>query len=230
MADAVEGLRDGLLFIPLYLPLAIPYAIAGQMAGLQHWEIVLWSALIYAGSAQLACLSAWSGGAGLVELLIITFMANARHGFIAIGVAPYLGDITRRARPVLGFTLATSSAGLLPAKAARGGDLQAYALSTQVCQWGQWVLFTLLGVWLAPRIPGAWAPVLGFAVPAAFLGLLVPLVRESATSGLMVALVSAAIGLGLTVFWPPQTCAIVGAVAGAAAGLLIPMRGDRDGD
>lgn len=227
IADAVEGVRDGLLFIPLYLPLAIPYAIAGQMAGLRDWEIVLWSAVIYAGSAQLACLSALSAGAGLVELLIITFMANARHGFIAIGVSPYLGGVTRRARLLLGFTLATSSVGLLPAKASKGGDLQAYGLSAQFCQWAQWVLFTLVGVWLGPLIPAAWNPVIGFAVPAAFLGLLVPLVRESAGSGLTVALVSAALGLGLTLFWPPQICAIVGTLAGAAAGLLMPERGDR---
>lgn len=225
--EVMEGIRDSLLLIPLYLPLAIPYAITGQMVGLKDWEIVLWSALIYAGSAQLACLSALAAGAGLMELLIITLMANARHGFISLGIAPYLQGVTCRALPLVGFTLATSSVGLLPAKVARGGNLQVYALSVQISQWAQWVLFTLLGVWLGPMVPTAWTPVLGFAVPAAFLGLVAPLVRENLGSGLTVALVAAALGLGLTVFWPPQVCAIAGALGGAAAGILLPERGGR---
>lgn len=228
IADVVEGIRDGLLFMPLFLPLAISYAIAAKMVGLGEWEIVLWSAVIFAGSAQLAVLSALSTGAGLVELLIITFMANARHGLVAMGIAPYLGGVTRRALPLLGFTLATTSVGLLPAKAARGGDLQVYALSAQFCQWAQWVLFTLLGVWLDPLVPAAWIPVLGFAVPASFVGLVAPLIRESPRSGLAAALVSAALGLGLTVFWPPQVSTIAGAFGGAVAGLLIPERGGHD--
>lgn len=228
ISDVVEGIRDGLLFMPLYLPVAIAYSIAARMAGLAEWEIILWSAVIFAGSAQLACLSALTTGAGMVELLIITFMANARHGFIAMGIAPYLGGVTRWAMPLLGFTLSTSSIGLLPAKAARGENVQAYGLATQFCQWVQWVLFTFFGVWLGPLVPAAWTPVLGFAVPAAFLGMVAPLVRASRWSGFLVAIVSVALGLGLTVFWPPQICAIVGALAGAVAGLLIPEGGDCD--
>lgn len=228
IADVVEGIRDGLMFVPLNLPVAIAYSIAAKMAGLAEWEIVLWSAVIYAGSAQLACLSALTTGAGMVELLIITFMANARHGLFAIGVAPYLGGVTRWAMPLLAFTISTSSIGLLPAKAARGGNLQVYGLATQFCQWAQGVLFTFLGVWLGPLVPAAWTPVLGFAVPAAFLGLVAPLIRKSRRSGLLVAIVSVALGLGLTVFWPPQICAIVGALGGAVAGLLIPEGGDDD--
>ena len=77
-------------------------------------------------------------------------------------------------------------------------------------------------------VPAAWTPVLGFAVPAAFLGLVAPLIRESRASGILAALVSAALALGLTVFWPPQICAIVGAFGGALAGILIPEGGNHD--
>ena len=227
-AEVVAGIRDGMLFTPLYLPVAIAYAVAAKLAGLPGWEIVLWSAVIMAGSAQLACLSALTTGAGMMELLIIAFMANARHGLIAISVAPYLGPVTRRAMPLVAFTLATSSVGLLPAKAARGGDFQLYALSTQICQWAQWVLYTSFGIWLGPLVPASWTPVLGFAAPAAFLGLVAPLIRESRRSGFVAAVVAAALGLALTVFWPPQICAIVGALAGAVSGLLIQEKGDHD--
>ncbi len=228
IGDVVEGIRHGLLFIPLYLPVAIAYAIAAKIVGLAEWAIVLWSVVIFAGSAQLACLSALAAGAGIVELLVITFLANARHGLIALAVAPHLRGMSRWAVPMLGFTLATSSVGLLPAKALRGGNLQAYALATQVCQWVQWVMFTILGVWLGPLMPATWTTVLGFAVPAAFLGLAAPLIREARRSGIVAALIAASLGLGLTVFWSPQICAIVGTFAGAIVAVLIPEGAPRD--
>jgi predicted branched-subunit amino acid permease len=227
--DWLDGAKDGLLFIPLYLPLALSYAVAAKAAGLDDWLIVLWSAATYAVSAQLACLSALSGGATLVQLLIITFMANARHGFVAMSLVPYLTKVRPTALPLIGFSLATSSIGLLPARLSRGGQLESYALSTQICQWGQWVIFTLGGLWLGPLLPTSWAPVIAFSVPAAFLGLLAPMVREDLAVGLVVAMASAGLGLVLTIFWPPQLCAIVGSVAGSAAGLVVSERRNRVG-
>ena len=218
----MDGIRDGLLLMPLSLPLAIAYTIAAKLAGLADWQIVLWSAVVYAGSSQLACLSAMMTGSGLVELLIITFMTNARHGLVSISVAPYVGGVTRRAMPLLAFTLATTSLGQLPGRAAMGGSVHVYALATQICQYAQWVGFSLVGMWLGPKVPASWIPVLAFAVPLSFLGLVAPLIKESRVAGLLAAVVGAALGLGLTVFWPPQLCAIVGAVGGAVAGLLVP--------
>lgn len=220
--DAWEGIRDGLRFFPFYLPLALTYAVTAKVAGIAPWEVVLWSAVAYAGTAQLACISAWSGGARLVELLLITFMANSRHTFIAISLAPYFGKMKRKVLPILALTVSTTSLALLPMKVSRGGDLQTYAVALQVCQWAQWVGFTVVGVLLGPIIPASWTPVIGFAAPAAFLALLIPLVRENLRSGLVVALIAAAAGVGLTVVWPPQVCAIVGALAGGVAALFLP--------
>jgi predicted branched-subunit amino acid permease len=225
--DVLEGIRDGFLFTPLYLPIAIPYAIAAQAMGLADWQIVLWSALIFAGSAQLACLSALATGAGLVELLVITFMANARHSFVAMVIAPYYySRVPPRWLPVLAFTSSVGAMALLPRR--KAGSLFAYGLATQMCQWCIWVGGAALGVWIGPLIPSAWAPVIGFAAPAAFIGLLNPMVRENLASGLVVVTVAAALGLGLTVIWPPQICAIVGAIGGSLASLLVPERRRRD--
>ena len=227
-SDLADGIRDGLLMMPLSLPLAIAYTIAAKLAGLADWQIVLWSALVYAGSCQLACLSALMTGAGMVELVIITFMANARHGLIAIILSPYLRGVTRRAMPLMAFSLATTSLGLLPARAVMGGNVQIYGLATQLCQYAQWVLFALVGMWLGPQVPASWIPVLSFAVPLSFLGLVVPLIKESSMPGLVCAVVSAVLGLGLTPFWPPQFCAIAAALGGAMAALLIPVEGRHD--
>lgn len=217
-------MRDALVCVPIYIPLAVTFAVGAQVAGIPTWQIVLWSALLYAGSAQLACLGALGAGAGVVECAVITFMANVRHSFVAL----YLGQVFREARhgilPVLGFTVSTLSLGLVPRRMKVGGDVALYTAAVQVSQWVQWIVFTAIGVVVGPLAPASWAPVLGFAVPAGFVGLLTPLMRENLRTSLVAAGVSVALALGLTVVLPPQVCAIVGAFVGALATLFVPER------
>lgn len=223
-ADVREGIRDGLLFMPLYLPMALSYAVTAKAAGWATWVIVLWSATIYAGSAQLACLSAMAAGAGLLELTLIACMANVRHGLVAMSATPYLEGISRRVLPVLCFTIATPSPGLLWAKTARGGDVRAYALASQLCQWGEWVLFTLLGAVLGGLVPPSWSRVVSFAGLAAFVGLIMPMAREEPHTGLAVMLGSGAVTLGLSAAGASQAAAIVGAAVGAAVPIVLGGR------
>jgi len=223
--DVLEGVRDGLVFFPLYLPLATAYVISAQLAGLEGWTIVLWSALIYAGAAQLACLEGAGAGAGLGQLLVIAFMANARHGFVALGLSSYLRTTRAGSLPFLAFTMATPSLGLLPAKARRGGSVLAYGLAVQGVQWAQWVSFSAAAVWLGPMIPPSWRAVLAFAGPTAIIGVTAPMVRDDLRNGALVAGIGAVLGLGLTWVWPPQLSAIAAAIVGALATLLIPEDG-----
>lgn len=227
--EVLEGARDGLLFIPLYLPLAVPYALLGRTLGLKPLEITLWSAMVYGGSAQLACLSAMAAGAGFWELMLVTLMANVRHSFVAMGVTPYLPRLGAGLLAVLSFGIATPSAGLLPVRAARGNSILWYTLGTHYCQWGQWVLFSLLGTWLAGLIPASWQGIVKFAVPAAFVGLIVPMVLSDPWPGLAAVVVAATVTLGGLFVMPPQLAAIVAAVSGALAAALVPGRSRDDG-
>ncbi|MBI2527468.1 MAG: AzlC family ABC transporter permease [Candidatus Rokubacteria bacterium] len=219
--DIWAGIRDGLLFLPLYLPFAISYAVTAKMMGVASWVIVVWSAAIYAGSAQLACLSAMASGAGLVELNVIALMANVRHGLVAMSIAPYLKGVRKRMLPAICFTVATSSPGLLWARARRGGPVERYALATQVCQWGQWVLFTIVGAELGALIPVFLVGAVLFAAPAAFLGMVMPMLRENLTRGLLVGLVAGVAAVSLPAVVSVQMAAITAALVGALASLLL---------
>ncbi len=223
--DILHGIRDGLLFIPLYLPLAVPYAVLARKIGLSPFEAVLWSALIYAGSAQLACMTALTAGAGLLELMVITFMANVRHSFVAMSITTYLRAFRGWTLVLFSFTIATPSAGLIPVRARKGGDLKAYGLANQICQWFQWVLFTLMSVWLESLIPVSWERVFSFAVPAAYLGLTSSMVRENLRPGIVVAAVAAALSLVFCLLTTPHLSIIAAALIGAGAGLLVREEG-----
>jgi predicted branched-subunit amino acid permease len=223
--DALNGIRDGLLFAPLYLSLAVPYAVLALSSGFGAFKTVLWSGLSFACSAQVACLKALGTHAGLIELLIITFMINVRHGFVGLAISPFLGKSFRRWSLVLFcFTIATSSAGLIPLGAARAKSLTVYGLAVQLCQWLQWVLFSLLAVGLGPLLPVAWKDVVNFAVPAAFLGLASSMIRERVKAGILVALAAAVAAVLLCLLLPPQISLIVAALIGSGASLLVRER------
>lgn len=224
MRDAWEGVRDGLLFFPLYLPTAMSFAVAAHAIGIADWQIVLWSALVFAASSQLAGASALAGGAGVGDIVVITFMANARHAFIALAIAPYYSSAGRRMLAWLAFTATAPPVALLPLKAARGGDLRVYGAATHTSQWLQWISFTWLGVLIGPLLPASWGAVIAFAAPAAFVGLLNPLVRENLRVNIAVSAISAGLALALTAFWSSHASAIIAALCAAAAGLLLPER------
>lgn len=223
--DVLNGIRDGLCFVPLYFSLAVPYAVLALSTGLGAFNTVLWSGLSFACSAQVACLKALGTHAGLIELLIITFMVNVRHGFVGMAISPFLGKSFRRWSLVLFcFSIATPSAGLIPLGAARAKSLTVYGLAVQLCQWLQWVLFSLLAVELGPLLPAAWEGIVNFAVPAAFLGLACSMIRERVAAGILVALAAAVAAVILCLLLPPQISLIVAALIGSGVGLMVRER------
>jgi len=221
LRDLLQGLKDGLVFFPLYVTLALPFAVMSKLLGLSSFEAVLWSALLFAGSSQLACISAMMTGANLAELMLITFLANVRHGLVSLGLLPYIRGIGQKVLPAFCFNISTTSAGAIPAKKRAGGSVRIYGLAFQFCQSTQWVLFTWMGTFLGPMVPPSWKRVISFSIPAAFLGLLAPMVRGNLKTGIVVVLTAAFAGLGLTYFLSPHISAILATVVAAGAGLFV---------
>lgn len=224
IGDIIEGTRDGLLFIPLYLPIALAYAVLAEIVGLSSLKTVLWSAAVFAGMSQLASLNILMLGGGFFEAMATTLLVNLRHGFVSLSLAPYSRGISRKLLPVLGFTVATPSVGLIPARAKKEGSIKAYWVSTQICQYAQFVLFTLLGIWLGRMVPLDWKGVIAFAAPASYIGLMIPLLVSKPKTGLVVALTASVIGLGLCFGMSPGLAVIIAAALGASVGLFIKER------
>lgn len=224
IGDIIEGIRDGLLFIPLYLPIALAYAVLAEIAGLSSLKTVLWSAAVFAGMSQLASLNILMLGGGFFEVMITTLLVNLRHGFISLSLAPYSRGLSRKLLPIIGFTIATPSIGLIPARAEKKGSIKAYWLSTQICQYTQFVLFTLLGIWLGRMVPPDWKGVVSFAAPASYIGLTMPLLVSKPRAGLGVVLTASVTGLGLCFGMNPGLAVIIAATIGASVGLFIKER------
>lgn len=220
LRDIKEGIWDGLALIPLYLPLAGTFAVMAIINGLSPFETILWSAMVFAGMSQIASLNVLMLGGGFFEVLVITFLVNLRHGIVALSVAPFVRNISQKFLLPFAFSIVTPSVGLIPAKAKRGGSVKIYGLSTQFCQYSQWVGFTILGVYLGVLMPSTWQSVISFAAPATFIGLVILLLEDSSKIGCIVVLVAGLMTLMLSLFITPNLAVIISAIVSALAGLL----------
>lgn len=220
--DVWEGIKDGLVLFPLYLPLSVTFAILAKSMGVNPVETVIWSAMSFAGAAQIACLSIMKVGGGYYEIIVITTMITLRQLFIGIGISGFLTDIRKKWLPLFCFCVATSSIGLIPARAAKGGSIRVYGFSVQLCQYAQWVIFTWVGTLISyVHIPTVWNRVILFCVPSAYMGLMIPIILLAPRSGIVVSISAGLSSLVLLIFLEGKIALILAALIGAGLGLIV---------
>ncbi|HCL42496.1 MAG TPA: branched-chain amino acid ABC transporter permease, partial [Pseudomonas sp.] len=75
----LRGARDTVPMLIGALPFGLIFGTLAVASGLSLPATLLMSALVFAGSAQFIAVSLVASGAGLVVLLLTTFIVNLRH-------------------------------------------------------------------------------------------------------------------------------------------------------
>lgn len=184
-----------------FVPTSFALGMAAKSYGLRLEEIVLMSALVYAGPAQFAALEPLAAGKPAAQVLLATLLINLRFAVMSATIAPYFRGV-RRASLLVGSHVLSASSFILPyayfrkrarsdpraAPAGEGGGNLGYFLGVGVTSFAVWVVGTGLGYWAALRVPEGFEEGLRFLLPGYFASMLaVELRRER---GLVVAVVS----------------------------------------
>lgn len=230
LSEFLAGCRDE---APLQLgvvPFGMLYAIAALTAGMPAWLVQLSSALVFAGSAQLAIVQMLSAAAGALPIGLTAGLLNLRHVLYSASVAQYVRHLPRRWRMLLAYLLTdeayavailryqrqAAASGTAPGNASPGKSLPDlrhwYFLGCGFTLWACWQLSTAAGLIFGARIPLEWD--IDFAVPLTFLALLTLLLRERASQ-------AAALAAGLGVLAFAALPYNLGLVAGILLGLLV---------
>ena len=211
LSEFLAGCRDE---APLQLgvvPFGMLYAIAALAVGMPAWLAQLSSALVFAGSAQLAIVQMLSAAAGALPTGLTAGLLNLRHVLYSASVAEYVRHLPRRWRLLLAYLLTdeayavailryqrqaaafrTAPGDAMPDKSM--ADLRHwYFLGCGFTLWACWQLSTAAGLIFGARIPLEWD--IDFAVPLTFLALLTLLLRERASQA-----AALAAGLGVLAF------------------------------
>ncbi|MDR2254456.1 MAG: AzlC family ABC transporter permease [Arthrobacter sp.] len=200
----------------------ISFGALGVAAGLNLWQVIALSALMFTGGSQFAFIGVLAGGGGGGAAFGASALLGVRN-------AVYGMQINTLVRPGLTplaahVTIDESTALALSQDDPRERRLAFWA--TGVGIWSLWNLFTVVGAVLGEAMgdPKAWG--LDGAAVAAFLGLLWPRLKGrepwalAVVAGLVTALAVPLVPAGVPI--------LVAAVVSAAWGLWVPEPGGKN--
>jgi predicted branched-subunit amino acid permease len=198
---------------------ALVTGVAMVESGLSVPAAVAMTALVYAGSAQLAALPLIVAGAPLWVLWAAAFCVNLRFVIYSAHWRRYFGHLPRRHRLWLMYFAVDLNYVLFvrrfPEPRPQPEHLP-YFWGGAVWNWASWQAASLLGIFVADRVPMQWG--LGFAGVLALLGVTYSLLSDKKSwiaAGVAACAAVAAFGL------PLQLNVVVAIVAAVAIGLLL---------
>ena len=201
----------------------ISFGALSVAAGLDIWQTMALSLLMFSGGSQFAFIGVVATGAGVVPAILSAWLLGVRNGFYAIRMNPVL-SVRALLKPVAAqLTIDESNAVSLLGEPDRKKERFGFWL-TGVAVFVFWNVFTFVGAVVGTQLgnPTDWG--LDAAAAAAFLGLIWPRLNQSKL--LVLAVASAFVATSLSVVLPAGVPVLLTAVL-AVAFWLFGMRGGR---
>lgn len=207
-------------------------AMAMLKAGLTVGQALGMTFIVFAGSAQLACLPLIIGNASVWIVFATALVVNLRFVIFSAAMGPHLSHLPWHKRLWHGYlngdlTMALFSQRYPPHTQYERRGKEGYAAGVNYMNWCAWQAGSVLGILLASQIPQSWG--IAFAGTLALLAVLIPLTMNAAAlAGVIVAGATAV----MTVHWPYRLGLLASLVAGMAAAMAIDVltRRRKDGE
>ena len=177
--DVLAGMKRVVPVILGFVPVGFAYGVLAAKAGLSDFNVMLMSAVVYAGSAQLASVALFATGAPALAVIAATFVINLRHLLMSAALAPRLTGWPAWRVGLMGFELTDETFAL---HVTRYGHDPVYPkaefFAVNHCAHLAWITGTALGL-MASGLLGDVRPLgLDFVLPAMFIGLLIMQIRR----------------------------------------------------
>lgn len=217
----LKGAQHSTPLIVASMPFGIIYGALAQSVGLSHWAIIAMSVFVFAGSSQFIAIGLIAAGANVGIIIVTTLFVNIRHMLYAATLLPHVKRFNQKVRIPMAFlltdeTFAVSSHYLQ--KHPNSPNFAWYYFGSALFMYSNWILCTLIGVYLSQTVPNMSDWGLDVAMAVAFLGIVVPSLHNKPT--LMCALVAASLSI-VTYHWPNKTGLLFSALCGIAVALVI---------
>ena len=220
--------RDALIDIaPALLadmPMGLLFGALAVAKGMSPVEVLLMSALVFAGGAQFAALGLWQAPLPVAALLVSTALINARHILMSVSLAPKLQHFTLLGRLFYFGLMADENWALAERRATSRPLTVGYTLGMAVVFWANWVLWSFAGALLGPTLGDPSRFGADFAFVAIFIGLVVALTKGKRRS-LATVVASAATAAAVHAIIGSPWHVLSGALAGTATAALLHRPG-----
>lgn len=219
--DVLMGIRDTLPLVIAATPFAIVFGALAISNGLSEWLVMGMSIFVFAGASQFIAITLLASATIFPIILLTIFIVNLRHMLYAASLMPQLAKVPQWLRLPMAFfltdeTYAAASNHIFrhPNKA----GFTAYYLGSGFFMYSNWVFFTWIGMTLGKSIPDITSWGLDIAMIVAFIGIVVPILKQHAD---WACAITAGVSALLTYDWPHQTGLLFSSFVAIGVGMLV---------
>lgn len=167
-----EGLRAATPLIIGYIPIAMAFGILGKTAGITFGETIMFSAFVSAGASQFMALNLFMAGAGILQIILTTFLVNSRHFLMSASLSRKVNDRLQKWTPFIAFAMTDEIFSIASFK--KEELTPKFMLGFEGSTYLVWVLATAGGFLLGEVLPTVVQDSMGIALYAMFVGILIP--------------------------------------------------------
>jgi len=216
-----KGVVDALPLIVGGVPFGIIFGTLALNAGLDMWQTIGLSSIVFAGSAQFVAVGMIAAGTSLGFIVGATIIVNLRHLIYAASLLPHVKHLPQRWRLPLGFLLIDEVyAATYPNYLTNIGSTKNHwhYLGVGTAFYCSWNIATLIGIFFGANIDGIANWGLDFAMSATFIGMVMPhLINKPMIAGVLTSAILAV----LTYTLPHKIGLVISAISGMAVGYLL---------
>ena len=216
-----RGARDIIPLIIAAAPFGIVYGALAQSNGLSILATMGMSLFVFAGSSQFVAVTLIGAGAAVPIIILTVFVVNLRHMLYAVSMMPYVAELPQKIRALMAFWLtdesyATLSRGLI--NEPKMPQFHWYYFGGALAMYFNWQFCTALGIYLGQEIPDLTKWGLDIAMVVAFVGIVVPILKNKAQWACAITAFFAAL---VTHSWPHQSGLLLSSLLAIAVGVLL---------
>ena len=213
------GMKKSLPVFIGFLPVAITFAIMAIGQGLSSAETVFMSVFVFAGASQIMAMGMIGAGAGMLSIVLATFVLNFRHVIMSTCIFNKI-KIKNSLLKLFGAMAVTDEGfALITTEDDEKCDVF-FMFGIIAVTYLSWVFGTVIGVVASNILPKIVADSFGIALYALVIALIVPNVKADMKLLLTVS-VTAIINIALCMFIQTSWAIIISTLVGAAVGTFL---------
>jgi len=172
-----EGARDTFPLIVGAAPFGIIFGTLAATAGLSFGATMGMSMFVFAGASQFVCVSLVTAGTAWPMIVLTTFVVNLRHMLYGATMVPFYKNLNPLWKMGLAFGLTDETFAVAVSRYNKNDGVPGthyYNLGSMVFMYLNWNLCTFIGLTAGTAFPGISRWGLDFAMPATFIGIVIP--------------------------------------------------------
>ncbi len=224
------GFRDSIPLMIAAAPFGLVFGALAQSNGLSVWATLGMSAIVFAGASQFVAVTLMGAGVLAPVILFTVFIVNLRHMLYSVSLMPQVTNLPFFLRAIMSFWLTDETYAVVSNKLLRdkrdkdqisSQNFTWFYLGSAIPFYLSWVSATALGILMGQKIPQLTEWGLDIAMVVAFVGIVVPILKNKAQ---WACAVTAFFSSLLTYSWPHQSGLLFSSLVAILVGVLLSRK------